>query len=369
MTHEPTAAPRGTPLKERHEALGARMVDFHGWRMPIQYVGVVEEHLHTRRLAGAFDVSHMGRFVLRGPSAADDLDRAITCPTAALPVGRCRYGLLLNEEGGIEDDLLVYRTGEEEFWVVVNASRIEADAARLRPLLSPSTEWTDESPRTAMIAVQGPASREALQPAADMDLAGLRYYRCAECAVFGERALVSRTGYTGELGYELIVDAAAAGRVWDALLERPEVKPIGLGARDTLRLEMGMPLYGSDMTSEHTPVEAGLMAAVDLSKEFVGRGAVAARAEEGPRRRRIGFVLEGRRAARSGDELRLADRTVGAVTSGSFAPSLGYAVGLGYVEPAAAAPGTTLEALVRGKAQPCRVEPWPFYRAGTAAAG
>ena len=360
--------PQRTPLAGRHESLGARMVDFHGWWMPVQYEGIVLEHTHTRTAASAWDVSHMGTLVIRGAAPARDLDRVVTCNVTTLRVGRCRYGLLLNESGGIEDDLLVYRVRDREFWLVVNASTIDKDAELVRERLSSSSEFEDTSAATAMVAVQGPRSREALTAALDADISSLRYYRCAVCRGFGHEMLVSRTGYTGELGYELCFDAAAAEEVWDAVLRLPHVKPAGLGARDTLRLEMSMPLYGADLTPEHTPVEAGLMAAVDLGKAFVGRDAVDARFRDGPRERLIGFAMPDRRAARSGQEILHQDEVVGAVTSGSFAPSLGHAIGMGYVAPQVAEPGRVLTMEFRGKAVDARVVDRPFYRQGSARA-
>ncbi len=358
--------PQRTPLAARHDAAGARMVDFHGWLMPIQYEGIVPEHLHTRAAVGVFDVSHMGRFVFRGEAAAADLDCAVSCNVAGMSVGRCRYGLLLNEQGGIEDDLLVYRVAEHEYWLVVNASRIDHDAALIRERISSDTSFKNISASTAMLAIQGPKSKAAIAAHVDAGLDALRYYRCARGAAFGEDALVSRTGYTGELGYEIIFDAAAAERVWDAVLALPDAKPIGLGARDTLRLEAGMPLYGQDLTPDRTPVEAGLMAAVALDKEFVGRDAVAARAEAGASERLVGFALDGRRAARAHDAILLGDARVGEVSSGSFAPSLGHAIGMGYVAAHAAEAGTELTTDVRGKFIPARVVERPFYKDGTA---
>ena len=326
------------------------------------------EHAHTRTAASAWDVSHMGTFVIRGAQAAQDLDRVVTCNVTNLRMGRCRYGLLLNESGGIEDDLLVYRVREREFWLVVNASTTDKDAELVQERLSSRSEFEDTSATTAMVAVQGPRAREALTAAVDADLSTLRYYRCAVCRGFGQEMLVSRTGYTGELGYELCFDAGAAEEVWDAVLRLPHVKPAGLGARDTLRLEMGMPLYGADLTPEQTPVEAGLMAAVDLGKAFVGRDAVRARAEDGPRQILVGFAMSGRRASRSGQEILHKDEPVGRVTSGSFAPSLGHAIAMGYVAPHVAAPGCVLTMDFRGKAVEARVVERPFYKRGSARA-
>ena len=290
--------PRKTVLAGRHETLDARMVDFHGWWMPLQYEGIVAEHRHTRTAASVFDVSHMGTLRLRGKHAAADLDRIVTRRVSDMRVGQCRYAMLLNEEGCIEDDLIVCRMGDDEYRLVVNAATIEKDARRVSERISAETEFENLSQRLATIALQGPRSRDVLTAVASDALSGLRYYHCTPCRAFGREMVVSRTGYTGELGYELSFDAPGAEDVWDGLLSLPDVKPAGLGARDTLRLEMGMPLYGADVTDAHTPLEAGLMFAVDMAKGFVGRDALARRQQEGPQEHRIGFKMEGRRAAR-----------------------------------------------------------------------
>ena len=355
-----------TPLAACHEALGARMVDFHGWWMPVQYEGIVAEHQHTRTVASAFDVSHMGQFMFTGEGVAQDLGRVVTCDVAGLRVGRCRYGLLLNEGGGIEDDLLVYRVAEDEYWLIVNASTREKDAQLVRERIPATASFEDASERLAMIAIQGPKSRDALRDVVEADLDRLRYYRCIRSTAFGREMLLSRTGYTGELGYELCFDANDAGVVWDEVLSLPDVKPAGLGARDTLRLESGMCLYGQDLTPDQTPVEAGLMGVVDLSKDFVGKEAVAARMADGPRESLIAFEMPGRQAARHGHEITLDSKPVGHVTSGSFAPSLGHAVGMGYVAPHATEPGNALAVNVRSKALEARVVTPPFYNDGSA---
>lgn len=363
-----TNDPKQTPLAARHEAASARMVDFHGWYMPIQYEGVVAEHTHTRTAASAFDVSHMGNFILRGPHAGRDLGRAVTCRVASLTLGRCRYGLLLNDAGGIEDDLIVYRVGQDEYWVVVNASTIEGDEPRVRAHVSPDTQFENASDRLAMVAVQGPASRDVLRPVVDGDLDGLGYYHCTWGRVLGHKALICRTGYTGELGYEFCVDAACVEEVWDGLIALPGVRPAGLGARDTLRLEMGMPLYGQDLTPAYTPVEANLVCAVDLDKDFCGRDAVAVRAQEGPRERLVGFTMPGRRAARHGAAILHQGEPVGSVTSGSYTPSMDQAIGMGYVATGASEPGTALSLDVRGKMIEGTVVKLPFWTTGTARA-
>ena len=357
--------PRRTPLAARHESLDARMVDFHGWWMPIQYEGIVAEHQHTRSVVSAFDVSHMGQLLFRGEHAARELDRVVTRRVSDMPVGRCRYALLLNEGGGIEDDLLVYRVRDNEYMLVANASTFEKDAALIQARVSDAAGFEDASSVFAMIAVQGPRSKDALASVVDADLSKLEYYRCAACRAFGREMTVSRTGYTGELGYELCFDATAAEQVWDAVLGLPNVKPAGLGARDTLRLEMGMPLYGADLTTDQTPAETGLMFAVDLDREFVGRDAVAARVDEGPKTQLVGFEMLGRRAARPGHEIQMNGETVGRVTSGCFGPSVGRAIGMGYVRPDAAAPGTALTIDVRGKALDARTIELPFYSNGS----
>jgi aminomethyltransferase len=345
------------------------MTVFAGWDMPVRYAGILAEHAHTRGACSVFDTGHMGEFELRGPRAAADLERLLTLRVARLRDGQCRYGYLLDERGGVLDDLTCYRLGPERFWLVVNAGTRAADAEWVRARLSPDTSFEDLSARTAKLDVQGPASAAAFARAFGAPPPPLGYFRLAETALGGAPALVSRTGYTGEWGYELYVPADRAVACWRRLLGPGGAKPAGLGARDTLRLEMGYALYGHELSRERTPVAASGAAFVDPAKDFVGCEAVRRELDAGPAERLVGLALEGRRAARPpAGVCGPGGRRVGTVTSGSFAPSLGVAVALAYVEAALSAPGTRLEVETGGARVAATVTPLPFHRAGTARA-
>lgn len=354
-----------TPIHDRHVALGARMAPFAGWEMPIQYRGILPEHEATRTGATVFDICHMGEFELTGPAAGADLDRLLTCAVGSLKDGQCRYGYLLRGDGGVLDDLTCYRWGAERFWLVVNAGTTARDLDWVRSHVSPQTEVRDLSPALAKLDVQGPASLHLLERAFAAPWPALGYFRFTEHTAGGVPMTVSRTGYTGEWGYELYFGAAAAGAVWDRLLEAG-VTPAGLGARDTLRLEMGYPLYGHEMDESRTPVGLSRGAFLDLSKDFIGRAACARELESGAVRYLTGLTLAGRRAARTGDAVWRDGRSVGTVTSGSLAPSLGIAVALAYLDEAATTPGTEVEVEVRGARLPARVTAPPFHTRGTA---
>ena len=355
-----------TPLAAEHVALGAKMVPFAGWNMPVQYTeGILAEHHHTRREVSLFDICHMGEFRVRGTDSAAKLDAALARSVKDQPNGVCRYNFLLNEQGGVIDDLIVYRIDETEFFIVVNAARREIDFRTLKERLGEGLEFVDESDRTAKLDLQGPKSAEVL---ARFGLApeGLpKYYHFIRTELFGMKMLLSRTGYTGELGFELYFDAAQAVAVWRKLLSDPAVKPAGLGARDTLRLEMGYPLYGHEMDESTTPVEAGFGSMLKLDTQdrtFVGSDALRSKA---PEKRLIGLKLEGRRAARAGMTVLSDGKAVGTVTSGAFAPSLDCAVAMAKVE-AAAADGTAYEIdLVRTTVKAAKHD-LPFYTDGTA---
>ncbi|MFO7957037.1 MAG: glycine cleavage system aminomethyltransferase GcvT [Candidatus Brocadiia bacterium] len=355
-----------TTLFDNHVKLGARMVDFAGWEMPVQYTGILREHRHTRSRVSLFDTCHMSEFIVRGPGAVSALQRALACRVDDLRVGRCRYGFLLNRDGGVIDDLICYRLQPAEYMIVANAGRREADAAALRERIGTKADFADASDETAKIDLQGPAALDALLEVADAAARELPYYGFARMEVGGADALVSRTGYTGELGYELYVAPDEVAGLWEDLLELPDVQPAGLGARDTLRLEMGYPLYGHELDERTTPVEAGLDWALPADNEYFGAEALARRHEKGIERRLVGVRFEGRRAAREGAVLLAEDEEVGRVTSGCFAPSVGAAVALGYVAPGVAEPGRTLAAEVRGSRLPGTVVELPFYRQGTA---
>ncbi|HUW83311.1 MAG TPA: glycine cleavage system aminomethyltransferase GcvT [Phycisphaerae bacterium] len=357
-----------TPLRGQHVELGAKMVPFAGWEMPVQYSqGILAEHRHTREKVSLFDTCHMGQFVVTGGHAGVDLGRLVSSGVERLEVGACKYGLLLDDHGGIIDDTIVARLAQDRFLVVVNAGTREGDAEWIGEHLSAGTGFEDQSTAMGKLDLQGPCSMQALQPLCRHDLRGLRYFRCVQAEVCGFDALVSRTGYTGELGYEIYVAAECVTKVWAALLELPEVEPAGLGARDTLRLEVGYRLYGQDMDRERTPLEADLMDSVELGKEFIGREALQRQMAAGANEKLVGFVMSGRRAGRHGFTILADGEDVGKVTSGSFAPSLGVAVGMGYVRGDRAwQEGDALAIAIGSQTLPAKLTRPPFYGRGTA---
>ncbi|HEX5466439.1 MAG TPA: glycine cleavage system aminomethyltransferase GcvT [Candidatus Limnocylindrales bacterium] len=358
-----------TPLYDRHVAAGGRLIDFAGWEMPVQYGGIFEEHRAVRERAGLFDLSHMGELWVEGPGALEGLAQALVNDPAGLAVGRAQYSLICVADGGILDDLIVYRVGPERFLTVPNAANrtTVADALAGR-LAAHAASFDDASLRTALVAIQGPRAAAILAPLTEVDLGALRNYAIAAGEVAGVAAQVARTGYTGEDGFELFVDWSAAGRLWDALLEAGAgegLQPCGLGARDTLRLEAGMPLYGNELSLDTDPFEAGLGRIVKLERPrpFVGRAVLEQRAAEGPPARRlVGLVLRGRGVPRHGYPVWTADGREGVVTSGTVSPTLGQAIAMAYVPSDQAAPGTMLEVGIREARVPAEVADLPFYR-------
>jgi aminomethyltransferase len=356
-----------TPLAQRHAELGARMIEFGGWLMPVQYGSILDEHRAVRERVGLFDLSHMGELFVEGSAAGEALAAALVTNPPALKVGRAHYSMITAPDGGVIDDLIVYRLGEERFLVVANASNALVVSDALAERLSGfKAVLDDRSLATALIAIQGPRSVEVLQPHTDIDLGSLRYYAIAEGHVAGIEALVARTGYTGEDGFEVFVDWERAADLWDALL--PAVRdaeglPVGLGARDTLRLEAGMPLYGNELDRTTNPFEANLGRVVKLDKsgDFIGRAALERVAATGPARRLVGLVMEGRGIARHGYPVHAEERRTGVVTSGTQSPTLGSPIAMAYVAPGDAEPGTILEVEIRDQRVPARVVPLPFY--------
>ena len=371
-----------TALYEEHLTLGARMVDFAGWEMPVQYVGVIEEHRAVRTGAGLFDLGHMGEIRVSGPGAGAALDYALVSTPSALVVGRAQYSMIVNEAGGILDDLVVYRISEEEWLVVANASNRVVVAVALRERVGGSATVVDESDNTSMIAIQGVTSEEILGSLiAEKErpvFRALRSYSVAtmhlEVSGAAITALIARTGYTGEVGYEIYVENAHAVALWRALLAAGSTisngtpfQAIGLGARDTLRLEAGMPLYGNELRQDLTPFDVGLGRVVKLDKPdgFVGSGALAARSARGERFGRvlIGLRVTGRGIARHGYEVRRpGGATLGLITSGTHSPSLGYPIALADLDAEAApfTPGEPLEVLIRGEGVAAEVTGVPF---------
>ena len=363
----PTDGSRATPLLSRHVALGARMIDFGGWQMPVQYTSILNEHRAVRERAGLFDLSHMGELFVEGPDAGPALAGALVTDPTSLEVGRAHYSMICAPDGGVIDDLIVYRLAEDRFLVVANASNAPVVSDALVERIEASRSILDDgSLATALVAVQGPAARGILGPLTDVNLATLRYYAIAEGVVAGMPALVARTGYTGEDGFEVFVDNAAAGELWDILLGAGApsgLVPVGLGARDTLRLEAGMPLYGNELDRSTTPFEAGLGRVVKLAKagNFVGREALTRAAKAGPRRLLVGLAVRGRGIARHGYPVWAGDRRTGIVTSGTQSPTLGLPIAMAYVAPGDAVMGTMLEVEIRDTRAVAEVVPLPFY--------
>jgi aminomethyltransferase len=351
-----------TPLYYWHVHSGARMVDFAGWEMPVQYIGIVEEHQTVRTAVGIFDISHMGRLWFPGPGALPLVQRLFTNDAATLQNGQARYGLVCNEQGGIRDDVLVYGW-DDGLGMVVNASNREKIVGWIAANQGTQpTPVQDTTFASCMIAVQGPQALACCRELVTADVGKLRYYFATRTAYRGKPCTVSRTGYTGEDGFEFMVAAEQGITLWEDLLKHG-AKPCGLGARDTLRLEAAMALYGHELTEEIDPFQAGLAWAVKMEKGgFLGRDALARRRADSTLPRRVGLELEGKRIAREGAPLLQGDRPIGRVTSGTLAPTLGKVIAMAYVEPAQSGPGTVCAVDVRGKPAAARVVSLPFYR-------
>ncbi len=356
--------PLRTPLYDTHVQAGARMVEFAGWDMPVQYAGILAEHEAVRTRAGLFDVSHMGEVVFRGPKALDALSRVFTNDLSKTVDGQAQYGCLCRESGGIVDDVVVYRRAADDLLVCVNAANRAKDFEWLAAHAG-GADVKNESDDWAQLALQGPVAAQVLQRLTKVNLSAIKTYRFSSGEVAGVACIVARTGYTGEDGFELFCPPARAPALWAAIMDagRPEkVDPAGLGARDSLRLEMAYRLYGSDMDDSTTPLEAGLAWVVKLDKgDFVGRGALLKQKEAGLTRKLVGFVLTDPGIARHGYAVLQDGRKVGEVTSGTKSPSLGTSIGLAYVPTALAAEGSTFAVDIRGRAAAARVAKTPFY--------
>ncbi len=357
-----------TPLATRHEALGARMIEFAGWRMPVQYGSIIEEHRAVRERVGLFDLTHMGELMVEGATAGEALAAALVSDPPALKVGRAHYSMICAPDGGVIDDLIVYRLAEDRFMVVANASNAQVVSDALTERLEGSRAVLDDhSLATGLVALQGPRSVDVLAPLTDVALDDLRYYAIVEGEVAGIPAQVARTGYTGEDGFEVFVEMGQTGALWDALYEGVRAVdglPVGLGARDTLRLEAGMPLYGNELDLTTTPYDAGLGRVVKLGKgqAFVGRAALEKVAVDGPKRRLVGLTIEGRGIARHGYPVHVGERRTGIVTSGTQSPTLGVPIAMAYVAPTDGDPDTILDVEIRDARVRARVVPLPFYR-------
>ncbi len=360
-----------TPLIARHRAAGAKLVDFAGWEMPIQYSGVVDEYHTVRSKAGLFDVSHMGRISVSGPGSVSFLQYVTTNDVSKISVRSSQYSMVCNPNGGIKDDIFIYHVKPYEFLVCVNASNREKIVAWLLEKATHVQGCTvrDRSTELAQIAVQGPSSRELLIATGVGDVADLKIRQCMEATAFGGSLVMSRTGYTGELGYELYLPGRLAESAWEQLLKvghAQGLKPAGLGARDLLRLDMGYLLYGNDISEDTNPLEAGAEWVVNFEKgEFVGRSALLSHRTQVMARRLVGFELLEKAVPRHGFAILSADpqrQPIGEVTSGNLSPILQKGVGLGYVPPSYAEPGTTILIDIRGKAVPAKVVKPPFYK-------
>ena len=363
-----STALRKTPLNAIHRESGAKMVAFGGWDMPVEYSGLIAEHLAVRSAAGLFDVSHMGEFEVQGPGALAFLQRVTCNDVARLADGQAQYSALPMANGGPVDDVLVYRHAPDRYVLVVNAANLEKDWRWLNDQTPGNCALRDRSDELSLIALQGPKAQAILQPLTSLPLSDIAYYHFAEGTVAGAPAVVARTGYTGEDGFELFVAPERAEPTWRALIEGGKAHgllPAGLGARDTLRLEARMCLYGKDMDETTTLIEAGLGWIVALSEgkgDFNGRGVLAAQKGSGPPRKLVGFEVVGRGIARHGYPVFVDGGVSGAVTSGTYAPFLQKSIGLCYLPAARATVGTEIEIDVRGRRVPARVVPTPFYK-------
>jgi aminomethyltransferase len=354
-----------TPLNATHHQLGAKLVEFGGWEMPVSYRGILEEHRSVREAAGLFDVSHMGEIEVRGPHAAATCQRLTTNDVGRLVDGRVQYTLLCRENGGVVDDVTLYRHAPDRYLFCVNASNIAKDRAWIEEHAGGAT-IVDRSAETALLALQGPRAVGILAGLTSADLTALRSFWFVAAPVAGIPAVISRTGYTGEDGFELYVDAARAVALWDALMSAggpAGLAPIGLGARDTLRLEAALPLYGNDLDDTTTPLAAGLGRFVHLDgDDFIGRATLLAERAAGSTRRLVGLELREAGIARHGHGILAGGHQAGTVTSGTRSPTLARSIALGYVEAAYAEPGSAVAVDVRGKALAAEVVRTPFYR-------
>jgi aminomethyltransferase len=358
-----------TAFNSIHKSLGAKMVEFAGYEMPIQYEGVSAEHHTVRNAVGVFDVSHMGEFILKGEGALDLIQKVTSNDASKLTDGKVQYSCLPNDKGGIVDDLLVYRIDEKTYMLVVNASNIEKDWNWISKHNTFGVDMKDISDRTSLLAVQGPKATAALQSLTDMNLGDMTYYTFQKGRFAGvDNVLISTTGYTGAGGFEVYFDLEHSEKIWNAIFEAGAaqgIKPIGLGARDTLRLEMGFCLYGNDINDSTSPIEAGLGWITKFTKDFVNSEALKKQKETGTSRKLVGFELIDRGVPRHDYLITDADgNQIGLVTSGTMSPSLGKAIGMGYVPSALSAPGSEIYVAVRDKLLKAQVVKIPFHQAG-----
>jgi aminomethyltransferase len=351
-----------TPLADVHAALGAKMVGFGGWNMPLQYESILAEWEHNRKTVSLFDCSHMGEFMIKGDAVACGLDAIVIQTIADMPVNTCRYGAMLNDAGGVIDDLIVYRKGPQDWMIVVNAANIEKDAHHFRTNLKATTYFEDASFKTAKLDVQGPQSRDVLKVLAP-GIEKLTYYTFDQFQILGIPCLISRTGYTGELGYEIYCPWEKCKEIWKTILNNATVKPTGLGVRDVLRVEMCYSLYGHELGENISPLEAGLDKFIDGKKDFIGRQAASARSSK----RAIGyFVSASRKSPRAGNKIfDAAGNDIGVVTSGTFSPALQVGIGIGFMSPTGKDAGVEVFFGDEKSKAAARVAKRPFYKNGS----
>lgn len=358
-----------TPLYKKHLDAGARMIEFGGWEMPVQYSGVIEEHRVTREKAGLFDICHMGEIMVTGPGAFELLQKVMSRDLAPQKIGKMRLSVMTNPDGGILDDLTVYKFSDERYMVVTNAVTKQKDfewIEKNREALGiANVAVEDISDKTGKLDLQGPAAQSILQSIVKCDLADIKYYSFLETELAGFPALISRSGYTGEDGFEIYTDSSLAEKAWDIILEEGKpsgLKPIGLGARDTLRLEAGLMLYGNEMDESITPLEVAYSWVPNLEKDFIGRGALKKQKEEGLTKKLTGFEMVDRGIARHGYKIVEGEKEIGVVTSGSMAPTLNKAIGMGFAPLKYQEPGMDIFIRIRENTVRARVIPLPFYK-------
>ena len=355
---------KSIPLEKKHIDLGARIGPFGGWKMPIHYPeGIIREHKHTRNYVSIFDCSHMGQFRLRGRTVSNDLDRLFPRLVSNQKINTCRYNFLLAEDGTVCDDLIVYRISEDEFYIVVNGATIDDDAVRIKEHLSKNTEFTNESDTTVKLDIQGPNAVQVFKKNKLFNDKFPKYYHFLCTRIRGIPCLLSRTGYTGELGFEIYSDIKYAEKLWDLFISSEPIKPAGLGARDTLRLEMGYPLYGHELSRTVTPVAAGFSKMLNMDHEFIGKRFLM----ENPREKLVGIRFQGRRAVREGSLIcDRGNRKIGRVTSGSYSPSLECAIAMAYIDlEADHSNNKQVFGKIGRNSIPGVIEPLPFYKDGT----
>ncbi|MFH2138685.1 MAG: glycine cleavage system aminomethyltransferase GcvT [Candidatus Omnitrophota bacterium] len=359
---------KNTPLIEEHKELGAKLAPFGGWLMPIQYTGIIAEHNWTRSSCSLFDICHMGEFIIHGNPDENNLEKIITLNIKKIECSSCRYGFILDENGGIMDDVIIYKIEPDKYMLVVNAATTDTDLLHLRMNIPEKFEIENLSPKLAKLDLQGPCSRDVLSAIAGDGIASLKYYSFGKFSVLGEEIIISRTGYTGELGYELYISNEKVVQLWEMLLQDGRVKPAGLGARDTLRLEMSYPLYGQDINKQTNPLDAGLEKFIDLSKDFIGKGRLMEKIDPDSEKKLCCFITESRRAPRHDYNIYKGEEKIGIVTSGSFSPSLSCGIGMGYVQKEYSRIGNEIILKEGPITLNAKIVDRPFYKQGTARA-